>query len=153
MKILILTLSLVGVFNSRSYAASPLFCQGHGEPQYAIPSQATQWAYPLIIGGDDSWLDLKCSNKKGEQFTVQIAGFGIGYQRQFSQYYVISCPLVRKSKLTTTTFYGVNASASVVAGAGVSLLSNENAGVCVMTGFNLGIGAAVSFDQMNIYKD
>lgn len=141
-KLFFLTILL---FASYAQAAPSLFCEGHGEHEYGVPSQAT-----LVT---DNWMDLNCVNRKGEHYIVQLEGYGIGVQIQVNQYFVISCPLVRKSKLTTTTFYGVNVSASLVAGPAASLLSNKNLGVCTMVGVNLGIGAAVSFDSMKIYKD
>jgi hypothetical protein len=140
---LIILLGLTLVLKS-AYAAPPLFCGSRGMTD--VPSShilvAGRYETNCLIAHFDP-SDPGVARSSGH-YNVSIEGFGPGMDASLVNIGLINCPLVHKSKLTKSPFYGIDAEVDALAvGVNVGVFVNKNLGVCFVTGLDF-IGLGVS---------
>jgi len=142
MKKFALTLLLV-LTSSKAFAAPELFCR------YQVKNSPVD----NYTAGVKDKLEGNCKDLHGNQYRLAFEGIGLGLRLNTIELFTLSCPLVRKSILTSHSFRGLRVSASYLIGADVAILSNQNLGFCLLTGVVGGAGASVTIDKMSVYKN
>lgn len=96
-------------------------------------------------------MEADCSTKiNREERSASVYFFGVGPGLRISdERFILSCPLVRKSKMNGA-FYGIKVAAVAGIGAHVGVFTNQRLGVCVLTGVDIGVGAEVTIGKMEV---
>ena len=94
----------------------------------------------------------ECYTEGGQSYHYEMTGIGIGLQSSL-QGFAIYCPNVRKSRMSTMDFYGLEVTASPLLGAEAAVFSNRHLGTCIMTGLNFGLGVSVNIDRLSFREN
>lgn len=145
MKKIIVTIALA-VISMNSFAGLHMTCTQTGLNQTGEQDQMT---------GIKAVTVLTCLDKKVNDYTLIIKGYGIGFKAALGSTFAITCPTVSKRRLKrvgSVSLGAVKATAGVIVGADAVVAVNHRGGTCVMVGATLaGLSAGVSVGKMSIY--
>ncbi len=99
-------------------------------------------------------LDVDGLELTSENVDMSLEGIGMGFRWTALEGIMIHCPLVTSvDRLIKTPFFGVKVAAAVAVGVDVGVFSNKRAGVCALSGFQVGsIGAGISGARMTFSR-
>lgn len=160
-------LALILITSSTAFATPPLMCArftGTGtkvrDGHPSIDPDDWEIHYSKINSKDVLYkgsFSTKCiqpGRKYDNDYIVHLKGYGLGLSIGTGNAVTISCPLVKRKRLTEDYFYGVDVHAEAGVGGHVGVFFNKRLGTCFLIGLDLGgIGAAIKGARLSIEEN